>query len=118
MKRLLMALAAMAAMSGTARADLPPPPPPPSPPEDAKPCNFKSAGDACKLNGVDGVCEVSEYSWTAPTEQRRPHRYLRCKPNEKKKKSAREGATPVALAAGLIVLAAGALGIRRRHRRT
>jgi hypothetical protein len=124
MRRLLMALVAVAAFGGAARADLVGHRPRPRKLQpDEKACQSKQVGDACSLDGVAGECKIGTIKYVRDDDNVIDVEVILCRPKDangedknKKKSSRGEGTEPFMLAFGLVALGAGVLGVRRRHR--
>jgi len=106
MRQLLTTMATVAALAGAARADVLAP--------DQGACANKKPGDACIVDGAEGVCVKGTRQWYSfPKKKLIDVDAPRCV--AKKKSSQRERA-PIALAFGFIACGAGVLLSRRRPR--
>jgi len=122
MKRLLMTIAAVAALGGGARADIPPPGPNEGPADNRPPaekaCDGKKPGDACSSDGVAGACAMGRLKFFRQSDKKEVEvDALLCRPKDAKKKSSqRDGTAPFMLAFGIAACGAGVIAVRRRHR--
>jgi hypothetical protein len=102
MMRLVIAIAALAALAGVARADIPP--------QTSDPCLGQQAGDRCNAYFVkDGVC-TRDRDGSFRNGILVDVGALRCRPDNK-------GVAEFALAFGLVAVGTGVLVVRWRRRR-